>query len=354
MASLTKALEVGKGDVWTTAHACRFLGDLALNYEGDVDRATALFARAEGAARESGDPWILARTLLMAGWVPYWRDDLATARTLFEEALQIVRSNPEGDLWAEARALISLTSVISPVGDETECLTLAEQALELGREMGDAFTTAVAQETAGNSLRRMGRYDEAMPHLEQAVRTFRDLGARWELASALGDRGLVRRLQRDIDAAFPDIEEALNLCKKLGERSLVAWTASEMIRLLLARGDRAGADRVLDDPALWPEPAEAGSREYLLNAEAMVALADGDWERARTRALELLESARKIGWPNVVASRVWWVGRIFGAELAGGDDALEQARKQLETNHWVQSLHEPEFVLESIVAEPAR
>ena len=205
----------------------------------------------------------LARTLLMAGWVPYWRDDLATAHTLFEEALQIVRSNPEGDLWAEARALISLTSVISPVGDETECLTLAEQALELGREMGDAFTTAVAQETAGNSLRRMGRYDEAMPHLEQAVRTFRDLGARWELASALGDRGLVRRLQRDIDAAFPDIEEALNLCKKLGERSLVAWTASEMIRLLLARGDRAGADRVLDDlragrPGLTEEEGPCG------------------------------------------------------------------------------------------------
>jgi class 3 adenylate cyclase/tetratricopeptide (TPR) repeat protein len=354
VASLSKALEVGKDDVWTRAHACRFLGDLALNFEGDVDRATELFNQAQEAARASGDPWILARTLLMAGWAPYWRNDLATARTMFEEALSIVRSNKEGDLWAEARALISLTSVISPVGDETECLTLAEEALELGRKMGDAFTTAVAQETVGNSLRRMGRFDEAVPHLEGAVRTFRELGARWELASALGDRGLVRRLQRDLDAAFPDIQESLELCKKIGERSLVAWTASEMIRLLLAKGDRAGAERVLDDPAVWPDQAEPGSREYLLFAEAAVALADGDWARARLRAVDLLDIAHTIGWANLVAARVWWVGRIFGPEAAGGEDAVEQARKTLEANHWVQGLLEPEFVLESIAAEPAR
>jgi len=351
---LSKALEVGKDDVWTRAHACRFLGDLALNYEGDVDRAADLFRQAQEAARSSGDPWILSRTLLMAGWVPYWKSDLGTARAMFEEALSIVRSNKEGDPWAEARALMSLTSVISPVGDEVECFNLGQEALELGRTMGDAFTTAVAQETVGNPLRRMGRLDEAMEHLEGAVRTFRDLGARWELASALGDRGLVRRLQRDIDAALPDIHEALELCKKLGERVLVSWTAAEMVRLLLAKGDRAGAQRMLDDPVVWPDQAEPGSREDLLFAEAAMALADGDWERARSHGTELLEIARATGWPNQLAARVWWVGRIFGAEAAGGDDAVEQARKTLEDHHWVQSFLEPEFLLESIAAERTR
>src|SRR5439155_5724536 len=152
----------------------------------------------------------------------------------------------------------------SPVGDEEECLQLGQQALDIGMRTEDAFTTAVAQETVGNSLRRIGRFEEALPHLEQAVRTFRDLGARWELASALGDRGLVRRLMRDVDAAQADIEQALDLCRKLGERSLVAWTAGELIRLLLVKGDRQGAERVLGDAAVWPDKAEPGTREYLL------------------------------------------------------------------------------------------
>jgi class 3 adenylate cyclase/tetratricopeptide (TPR) repeat protein len=340
VASLSKALAVGGEDVWTRAHACRFLGDLALNYEADIDRASAFFEQALVAARATGDPWTLARTLLMAGWAPYWRDDLATARGMFEEALQVVRNNPEDDPWAEARALISLTSVISPVGDEGECLALAEEALELGHKTSDAFTTAVAEETIGNSLRRMGRYEEALPHTEEAVRTFRDLGARWELASALGDRGIVRRLLGDLTTAQTDLQDALDLCKKLGARSLVVWTAMELIRVFLSQGDRQSAGQVMDDPAAWPDRAEPGARESLLVAETLIALADGDDDRARQRSLELLELSRSLGWPNVVASRVWWVGRIFSSEAAGGEEAVEEARKTLEAAHWVQNLQD--------------
>jgi class 3 adenylate cyclase/tetratricopeptide (TPR) repeat protein len=340
VASLTKALDVGGDDVWTRAHACRFLGDLALNYEADVDRASTFFDQALVAARATGDPWTLARTLLMAGWAPYWRDDLVTARSMFEEALQVVRNNPEEDSWAEARALISLTSVISPVGDEAECLTLAEQALALGRKTDDAFTTAVAEESMGNSLRRMGRYDEALPHTDEAARTFRDLGARWELASALGDRGIVRRLLGDLTQAQADLQEALDLCKKLGERSLVVWTAMELIRVYLAQGDRQAAGRVLDDPGAWPDRAEPGARESLLVAETLIALAEGAEDRARQRATELLEFSQALGWPNLVASRVWWVGNIFDPEAAGGHEAVEHARKTLEAAHWVQNLQD--------------
>src|SRR6266508_2293643 len=162
-ADLTRALEVDGEDAWTRTHALRFLADITLNVRGNPDRATELFEQALDAAGELGDPFAMARTLLMAAWAPYWRSDLTTSRSMFEGALEIARQNPEGDRWAEARALVSLTSVISPEGDEEECLELGLQGLRLGRAMDDPFTIAVADEAVGNSLRRRMRLDEAEP-----------------------------------------------------------------------------------------------------------------------------------------------------------------------------------------------
>src|SRR4029077_2541630 len=108
-----------------------------------------------------------------------------------------------------ARALVALTSVISPVGDEEDCLELANQGLQLGEKMNDPFTLAVAKETAGNALRRMLRLEEALLDLDDAVGTFRDLGSRWELASALGDRGEVQFLAGRLDAAEEDLRVSL-------------------------------------------------------------------------------------------------------------------------------------------------
>src|SRR5205823_11627263 len=121
--------------------------------------------------------------LLMAGWEPYWQEDFDGAAAMFEEALRIARDNPEEDRWAEARALTFLASLRSGVIDEEEVLALGEEALSVGRELGDPFTVAVALERVGTSLRKMLRLDEAFPALDEAIRTFEDLGARWEHAS---------------------------------------------------------------------------------------------------------------------------------------------------------------------------
>jgi len=302
------------------------------------------FDRALAAARETKDPWTLARTLLMAGWAPYWRMDLETARRMFEEALSVVRENPDEDPWAEARALISLTSCISPVGDEMECLDLARQALALGERMGDPFTAAVAREALGNSLRRLWKLDEALPHLQEAAATFRELDARWELASALGEVGEVLRLMGDLPAAEKSFREALDLCRKLGERSLIDWTAGQLVRVYLAMGDRGAAQRVLDDPTVWLEAAEPARQDSLLLAQALVAQADGDRDRALERSLELLQRAREMGWRNQIAAYVWWVGKLFGSDAAGGERTVREARETLEAAHWMHALNEPDLV----------
>ena len=89
---LERGLDVGgdqSDDV--CSHASRFLADITLTLRGDADAAAAMFERALEAARRLDDSSILARTLLMAGWVPYARDDLDGARRMFEEALTAAR-----------------------------------------------------------------------------------------------------------------------------------------------------------------------------------------------------------------------------------------------------------------------
>lgn len=344
---LERALRLAGDDSWTLAHASRFLGDVALNARGDPDRATALFDQALAAARELGDRWAMARTLLMSGWAPYWRGNLGEARAMFEEALSIARANPEGDPWGEARALTALTSVVSPVGDEEESLGLAREALSLGREMGDPFTVAVANEHIGNSLRRMWRLDEALPHVEAALRGFRDLGARWEVASALGDRGELHRLSGRLTEAEGDLRQALSLCQELGERSLIAWTASALAIVLLALGDREAAREVLDDPQVELGTREPNAGAAVLSAGAVISLAEGDRDLALEKAAQALEKEKALGWPNSLAKQTWWMGRLFGPDVTGGEEALEAARTRLEQAHWLAALREPDLVAEA-------
>ena len=58
-----------------------------MTLHGDVDRASALFDRSLEAARRLGDGFVLARTLLMAAWVPFRHNELDRAEVMFREAL---------------------------------------------------------------------------------------------------------------------------------------------------------------------------------------------------------------------------------------------------------------------------
>lgn len=343
-AALSRALELAPDTVKVQAHASRFLADIELTIQGEPERAAALFDRALTAARRQGTPYPLARALLMAAWVPYWRGDLPRARALFQEALAVAQANPDNDPWGEARALVGLASVTSPVGDEAEALELEQRALAIGLASGDRFTTAVAREALGASLRRMWRLEEAIEHTDWAARTFKDIGARWERASALGDRGTIHRLSGRLEEAERDLRDAFRLCREIKERSLVTWIAAELARALLAMGRPADARKVLDDPAARLAAREPGSRTALLTAEALLALAEADPEGARMRVLEALEVERAQERGNPLAALVWWTARVFDPDLAGGEDEVAAAYGTLERAHWEQAIREPDLV----------
>jgi tetratricopeptide (TPR) repeat protein len=340
---LVRALELAGHDPQIRAHANRFLGDIELSIHGSRTRAAERLAEALDAARELGDPWALARTLLAAGWVPYWRNDFDAARAMFEEALSATRSNPEADPWAEARALGTLATLESEVGDEERGFSLASEALAIAEASGDRFSVGVARQGVGDALRRLWRLEEAEPHLDGAVEAMRELGARWELASTLTSRGILRRLSGRPDEAVKDLREAFRLCRDLKERSIVTWTASALAQASVDAGDLKTARGALG------EAAAAGSEvptslAWLAAAEVVLLLAEGERDAARERAMDLLRLYEEQGRAKDLAQRRWWNGRVFRPEAAGGVEEMDRARQLLEDLHWEQALREPDLV----------
>jgi tetratricopeptide (TPR) repeat protein len=336
------------GDAGVRAQAARFLADIELNIRGNQERANELLERAVAAAREVGDPWTIARTLLIAGWGPYWRGDAEGGRAIFTEALEVARANPEGDGWAEARALISLAAMVPNDGDEEEGFALASEGLVVAEALGDRFSIATARDQVAASLRRMMRLDDALQHVDAAVESFRELGARWELASALTSRGIVHRLARRADLAARDLREAYRLCRELKDRSMVSWTARSYARALTDLGETGKARQVLEETAAVTTDDDGWS----LPADIEIRLAEGDHEGALDAARTFLATASQRGAGDGVgagvgkdlATATWYVGAVVGEDAAGGTEEVERARALLERLHARQMLVEPELV----------
>jgi len=344
--SLERALDLaGETSDQVTAHACRYLADITLTVRGDGALAADLFERSLVASRRLDDPYVLARTLLMAAWVPFWQNDLEPAQEMFREALDVALSNPRRDPWAEARAMVGLAAVISPMGDEREALAIAREALAIGEDASQDFTAAIARQTIAGSLRRLMELEGALENADAAVATLRELGARWELAGTLGERGAIHRVAGRLEEAETDLREAFLLCLDLRERALITWTASELAQTLALRGDVAAARDVLDNPVARSAETEPGSRTAFHVAEITIALAAGDSAGASRHAeTAIIAESGPRGVPNALAAQRYLAGSLFGADAAGGQEALRASEEQLRRNGWLSSLAEVEAV----------
>ncbi len=253
-AALDRAVELGRevDDPFTLALALRFLGDIAINVEADLDKAEALLAesveKAEALGGGSG-PWALARALLFAGWVPWTRGDYDEAETIWRRALEV--ADPE-DGWARVRALNSLSinetsgqARRGPPSEETlrRAMELSDRASALADEIGDQFSIAMTTVQRSRIFEDMGRFEEAEPGFDRAIPVFEDLGARWELGDAYAERGIARRELGRLDESEEDLRKAIRISEELGERQLASWTWRALAEVSERRGDTAEAEQ---------------------------------------------------------------------------------------------------------------
>jgi class 3 adenylate cyclase/tetratricopeptide (TPR) repeat protein len=250
---LDRAVELGRktDDPFTLSLALRFLGDIAINVEADVDKAEKLLDESLAAAETYDEPWATTRTLLFAGWVPWTRGDHEAAEEIWRRALEVAA--PE-DGWARVRALNSLSINRTggpwrsgPGPDEAlrEALALSDEASALAEEIGDQFSIAMTTVQKARILGDQGRFEASLPCFDRAIAAFEDLGARWELGDAIAERGIAKRELGRLDEAEEDLRKAIRISEELGERQLASWTWRALAKVSERRGDEAEAEQRL-------------------------------------------------------------------------------------------------------------
>ena len=239
--ALNRAVALGEAnqDAFTLALALRFLGDIAINFEADVDKAEQLLDRSLVAAEQLDDPWAIVRTLLFAGWVPWTRERYEDSETIWRRALAIV--DPK-DTWARVRALTSLSVNRGELHDLAGALELIEEANKLAEDTGDQFSVANTAVQKARVFDDLGRREESLPWFDRGVSIFAELGARWELADARAARGIAKRELGRLDEAEEDLRFAIRISQELGERQLAGWTWRALARVAERRGDVAEAE----------------------------------------------------------------------------------------------------------------
>jgi len=250
---LGRAVELGRtfDDPFTLSLALRFLGDIAINVEADLDKAEKLLDESLAAAEAMDEPWACTRTLLFAGWVPWTREDHEEAERIWRRALEV--ADPD-DGWARVRALNSLSINRTggpwrsgPSPDELlgEALALSDEASALAEEIDDQFSIAMTTVQRGRILDDQGRFEESLPCFDRAIAVFEDLGARWELGDATAERGIAKRELGRLDEAEEDLRKAIRISEELGERQLASWTWRALAKVSERRGDKAEAEQRL-------------------------------------------------------------------------------------------------------------
>jgi class 3 adenylate cyclase/tetratricopeptide (TPR) repeat protein len=242
--ALARAVELGEkfDDAWTLALALRYQGDIAINVDGDLDKAEQLLADSLAAAGELDDAWAMSRSLLFAGWVPWTRDDLEEAGAIWQRALALAEEHD--DTWAHVRALTALSINFSQQDNIEEAARLIEQARELADEMGDRFSVAVTVVQRGRLDEDRGNFQEAISQFDRAIEIFRELGARWEMADALAERGICQRDLGHLDEGEEDLRSAIRISSELGEQQIAGWGGRALDRLAQLRVERADNERV--------------------------------------------------------------------------------------------------------------
>ncbi len=236
------ALATRLDDAFALALALRFLGDIAINYEANVDKAEDLLRQSLDAAEALGDPWAITRSLLFAGWVPWTREDFDGAEKLWRRALAI--ADPK-DTWARVRALSALSINQAEMGETDEALRLVDRAHAMAHEAGDRFSVAMTAVQKGRALNDLGRSAESIEWFDLAISAFEELGARWEMADARAARGIARRNTGALDEAEADLRAAIKVAEELGDRQLPAWTWRNLARVAELRGDQAAAAELM-------------------------------------------------------------------------------------------------------------
>ena len=263
-----------------------------------IDLATArqLAEQAVQVARQLGDDRLLSRALAVLCGAHAFAGEPETGRPFGQESVELARRL--GDDVQLAESLVCSLLTIDPARSGP----LYAEAIACTERSGDHLVNSSLHNNAGLAALEAGDLPAARAHLEAAAQAARQVG--WEYSLVQVNLGDVLRAEEDLDGARSAYEAVL----RNGRRNGDTWNmAGALLGLAFLAGDAGDWDRaaVLHGAAQacqdrtgnpWPELA-ARDRDSLDQARAQ--LGDEQLERAYAQGMALsLDKALDLALPK--------------------------------------------------------
>jgi tetratricopeptide (TPR) repeat protein len=186
--------------------------------------------------------------------------------------------------------------------DRQQATRHQREALDLYRQIGDAWGVAVACNNLGQMAMEAGRLAEAQPLFEESVALYRQLGMSTGLTNTLSNLGQISYLRGEWACAAQHWHEALTLARDRGDVPIGLEILTRAAKLW-ARHDHATEPLkvitwVLKQPALLAE-SRAAAQELATQLQARFSIRSSDRVDAvridfAAMAMEVLEALRQI------------------------------------------------------------
>jgi tetratricopeptide (TPR) repeat protein len=151
------------------------------------------------------------------GWIAAAEDDYVTARTQFERALDVARSDAGGE-WLLPHALAALAPLVALLGEPRRAMCLAEEAVAFARPFVGRAVLAMALARAAEAAILADEHRRAEEMLDELLTLLLDLGTRRWAADALEMVGVVLERRGDHAVAASALGASEGLRAASGER----------------------------------------------------------------------------------------------------------------------------------------
>ena len=222
----SRALFEELGDKLGTGLLIFVTGDGA-KQRGDYETARARYTECLALFRQIGNFALSTNPLISLGLLACIEGDYAKARALVEEALAIRRRPGFDNPWMVAIALVSLGEIDRCEGDATRGAHGFEEALMIGRDLGDDMIVGWSLHNLGHVAMQTGNLEDAYSLFRESLLVRMPLGPGADVASGMCGIGGVRMREGDLRAALHAFAAAE---KMLSATNFVLPPADEKVR----------------------------------------------------------------------------------------------------------------------------
>jgi len=221
-----------------------------------------------------------AKALNAVGFLSFGQGDNLSSLKAFEDSVSLLRQIGEKRMLAHALAYIGMAKAF--LGDRAAAYAAAEEAVALAREAGDKVILGVALTNIAGVI-AMTQRDLKMlrTYGEEGIQLLRETGSRWQTAMTVFGFGLFTATQGNYAEARSQFEACIPLFTELRDRHRLGMVRSELAHLERRQGNFAQAKSLYRETIQeWQKIGHRAAIAHELECFAFIAKAQEEEERA--------------------------------------------------------------------------